>query len=271
VDFLIDNGAQAGKDDEAALNAVANALNGWLWVCEYVAALSRKGKHPGILRSIAAPGAEEHNQTVTRDRRELFPCEIPIPSGELSAHYLKRVDKLLQDMAEETTRTQVDQAADKIAQHIKAGRKALVATCEHILMHEMTQDRLTPVQPFNVVWRAKRACQENVKPDDLVVFFGYIGVSTPYEDYLAALRETKAKLVTSFIPDKDKAENNASEAVAHITQHWAVPDAEVPIPFPPERMAPVSGLNQALLFRMLERAVKARLDGEVQAKPSRGQ
>jgi len=89
-------------------------------------------------------------------------------------------------------------------------------------------------------------------------------VKTSLEDYLTPLRATKARFITSFIKDEKDADNNAPEAAAHIAQHWTVPDAEVEVPFPPGRIAPVSGLNQGLLYRMLERSVQRRLS----AKPT---
>ena len=259
VDHLVDSGAADGTAEHAALNAIANAMNGGLWACEYAAALTRRGKHPGVLKSIAAPGGNKHNQIVVKDRRTLFPCETAIPAKSLSDTYLKRVDRLLDSMAGETTQNQIAKAADLIAKHIRSGGKVPMATCTHILMHEMTQNRRTPIQPFNVVWRAARAFPANVKKDDLVIFFGYIGVKTTLEDYLTPLRKTGAELITSFIPDEKDPDNNAPEAVAHIAQSWTSPDAEVPIPFPPGRMAAVSGLNQGLLWRMLEHEAAERL------------
>ena len=64
--------------------------------------------------------------------------------------------------------------------------------------------------------------------------------------------------MTSYVTDAN-ANNNAAEALAHIEQHRPVPDAEVPVAFPPGRLAPVSGLEQGLLYRLLESAVEKNL------------
>jgi hypothetical protein len=112
--------------------------------------------------------------------------------------------------------------------------------------------------PITAVWRSKKAFREKLKEGDLLVWFGYVGVSTPYEDYLGAIREAQLSLVTSYVKDGN-ANNNAPEALAHIEQHWSPPDAEVPVTFPPGRLAPVSGLDQGLLYRLLEDAVDKRL------------
>lgn len=92
-----------------------------------------------------------------------------------------------------------------------------------------------------------------------MVWFGYVGVSTQYEDYGGAIRDARLKMIGSFVPDANPA-NNGPDALSYIMQHWTPPDAEVPLPFPPGRMAPVSGLDQGLIYRMLEDAILARLD-----------
>jgi hypothetical protein len=74
------------------------------------------------------------------------------------------------------------------------------------------------------------------------------------------MRATGAKLVTSFVTDTKTPANNAPDALAHIEQHWKEPDSEVAVPFPPGVMAPVSGLDEAMIFRMVEDAVARKLD-----------
>lgn len=261
VDYLVDNGAESGSDNEAPINAIANVLNGHLWTCEYTAALTRRGKHPGILMSMKMPDAGLHNKMLKSERRRLFPCKTKIGAGKLSEQYFKRVDRLLHDMTASGIQQQIAHAADLIADQLASGNKVLMATCTHILMYEMTRNRRTPVEPFNVVWRADKAFARHVKEDDLVIFFGFEGVSTLVEDYLTPMRRTKAGFITSFVHDDTNPDNNAPEAVAHIAQSWTRPDAEVAIPFPPGRMAAVSGINQGLLWRMLEAAIATRLSG----------
>jgi len=68
------------------------------------------------------------------------------------------------------------------------------------------------------------------------------------------------------VTDKNPA-NNAPDAVSHIEQHWSPPDASVRVPFPPGVIAPISGLDQVLLYRMLEESVAARLKFAPIAQP----
>jgi len=261
VGYLIDNGAPTGREEEGPVNALANSLNGWLWCCEYVAALTRRGKCPGILQSALTEGADEHNSRLqTREGRHwLGECDQPVAAGALARAYLRRIDELLVTLAGERIQGQTQDAARIIAERLAAGANVAVSTCTHFLMFEVFWNNRTPWKPFFVVWRAKTAIPQNVQPGDLLVWFGFKGLSTPYEDYGRYIRETGASLITSFTPDENPA-NNAPQALAHIDQSWSEGDAEVAIPCPPGRMAPISGINQGLLYRMLDAAAAEKLE-----------
>jgi len=259
VDYLIENGALTGGQAEAPTNALANMLNMWVWSCEYAAAMSRGGKYPGVLRSILADGSSEHNKAL--QSREGRPFQgttaTKIKAGELGAIYLRRIDALLEKIGGEWTQNQINRAADIISKQLKEGKTVGIATCTHFLMAEIFDNRRTAMKPFNVVWHAKSAFKENLKEGETVVWFGYVGVSTPNEDYYKAISEAKLNMIGSFVPDANPA-NNGPDALSFITQHWSPPDAEVALPFAPGLMAPVSGIDQGLLYRMLEDAVVAR-------------
>ena len=49
------------------------------------------------------------------------------------------------------------------------------------------------------------------------------------------------------------------DALMVLDQPWPVENAVVDIPFPPGRMAPVSGVHVCLLYRMLDEAIAERL------------
>lgn len=260
VDLVIDNGAATGGKSEAAVNAVVNITHAWLWCVEYAAALTRQGKTPGVLQSMLVEGSEAHNKTLqgAESRRTLGVATRAVPAGEYAAVYLARHDALLDTLHSPATADQVNAAADLIAAHLKAGGKVGVASCTHILSQEIMIDSRTPIKPFNVVWRSHTAFRENLAPGDVAVFFGYIGVATPNEDYDTPMKELGLKRIVSFSPDTANPANNAPDAAVHIDQHWALPDAEVKIDFAPGVMAPISGVDQGLLFRMLEDAVIER-------------
>jgi hypothetical protein len=259
LDDLVDNHARSGASEEAAINSLANVLNVWTWVCEYAAALTRRGRYPGVLLSILAPGSAEHNQPLqTRSGRSfLGATTVAYARGELGHIYHGRVERLLVELQQSATKSQVERAADIISAAIRGGGRVGVSTCNHLLLDELYHNRRTPMIPITAVRHSEAAFRE-LKRGDLLVWFGYVGVNTQYEDYLRAIREANLSLVTSYVTDAN-ANNNAAEALVHIEQQWSVPDAEVPVAFPPGRLAPVSGLEQGLLYRLLEAAVEKNL------------
>jgi hypothetical protein len=267
IDYLIDNGARTGNEAEGAMNSIANSLNAWLWVSEYTAAMTRGGKHPGILKSILEDGHKEHNAQIQgmKLRHRQFDCKKPIATGSLASVYLKRVDKLIADLRSEKTQQQLDQSAGLIAAQLKSGGRVCATHATHLLTQEMGRNTPFPVHEFNVIWRAKTAFPKNVKKDDIVLYFSFYGMNTPYEDYATPLRQTGAKFITCHLKDKNKS-NNAPDATAHIDASWSLPDSEVPVPFAPGQMAPVSGLNQGLVYRLLLEKAAAQLNS-LQKRP----
>jgi hypothetical protein len=258
--FLIDNGGAATAEDQPAINSLANIMNAWVWCAEYSAALTRAGKYPGVLYSAAMGGSDEHNKKIQSKEGRFFlgNTRTSIAQGNLATLYLASVDQLLVKLANPETQRQVEAASVAIAKEIKDGHSVIVASCTHFLMAEVFLDRKSPMKPLHVVWRAKKAFADNAKPDDVVFWIGYIGMSTRYEKYFDAITATGAKLVSSYVSDSDPA-NNAANRLAHIEQHWTPPDAELAVPFSPGFMAPISGIDQGLIFRMVDQRVADKL------------
>ncbi|MCE9592254.1 MAG: hypothetical protein K8S99_17245 [Planctomycetes bacterium] len=261
VDAIIDNGAPTGGKEEGAVNAVMNITNAWVWCLEYTAALTRQGQTPAVLKSIFLPGGMEFDHAIQGydTRRTMGKATRAVPAGEYAKAYYTRLDVLMDSLTSDKTRGQINAAADLIASHIKAGGTVGVASCTHILLQEIFLSGRTPMKPFNVVWHSSVAFEENLKPGDVMVFFGYMGVKTTMEDYDTPMKAMKLQRVVSFTPDTTNEANNAPDAAVRIEQSWTMPDAEVKLDFEPGFMAPVSGVDQGLLYRMLEDAVAERL------------
>jgi len=255
LDFLIDNGGGPGKED-SAMNGIANMMNAWLWACEYTAALTRHGKYPGVLMSIFLPGAAEFDKKLQSEEGRTFlgDWDKPIPAGKLAGAYLKRVDKLVADMKSAQTRQQIAAAAALIAARLRVGKKVGVSTLSHYMIGDIFLDYQTKWTPFNSPGQANTAFAENLQPGDLLLWIGYVGMNSPYEDYGKFIRESKTDFIAVYVPDADP-KNNAPDAAAVVEMHWVVGDAEVPLPFPPGKMAPVSGIDQALIYRLIDEAV----------------
>jgi len=259
IDFLIDNGGGAGKAD-SAVNGMANIMNAWMWACEYASALTRQGKYPGVLMSIFLPGAGEFDAKLQSDegRTSLGDSKEAIPAGKLAKDYLARLDKLMKDMKSPKTQQQIAAAADLIAARLQAGKKVGVSTLCHYSIGDIFLDNQTPWVPFNSPGQASTAFAKNLQPGDLLLWLGYVGMDNPYEKYNQAILDAKVDYIAVLVPDADP-KNNAPDAVGHIDMHWVLGDAEIAIPFPPGKMAPVSGIDQGLIYRQIDELVAAKL------------
>jgi len=260
ADFFIDNGAPSGKAEHGRINAIANVTLGWMWCCEYAAAMSRQGKFPAILLSAFMPGSAEYDASIQtpEGRATVVDCPVAIPPGELSNLYLTRVRALLKDLQSDRAQGQLGQAAGVIAGRLAKGGTVGISGFNHFGQDEMSVQSKTPWINFRSGSMVGQALRTHLKPGDLLVWFAYAGMNTPYADYEKYIAEAKVDLITCYAPDPVLAKD-PPPALAHIDQSWALPDAEVPIPVFPAKMAPVSDINAVLLMRMLDDEVSARL------------
>jgi uncharacterized phosphosugar-binding protein len=261
VDYFVDNGASGPSEDEGPMNALVNSLNGWMWCCEYYSAMTRRGKYPGVLLSVSFPNAAEFDkplQTEPGGRQWLGTAKEPIKPGILADIYLKRCEELSRNLASPHVQQQVRKAAAIVLDRFKTGRRVFVSSLGHMVLEEIFYNNKTPWKPFNSAGQAKTAFTANLKPGDLLVWIGYIGMNSAYEDFDAGMRASGADVIACIALHPDP-KNNAPWALAHIDQSWTIGDAVVPIPYAPDKMAPLSGINSLMLYRMLDDEVSQRL------------
>jgi len=260
ADFVIDNGAPSGKAAHGRINALANITIGWMWCCEYAAAMSRQGKFPAVLQSICIEGGEDYDAKVQTPagRRSVVDCPKAIPAGELSKAYLKRVETMIEAMKSDHVQAQVGQAADVIAGRLAKGGRVGMVGMGHIILEEVKIENKTPWLGFRAVGISDAAIKAYLQPGDLLVWMSYNGMNSIYEDYAKNIADAKVDLITCYAPDPVFAKD-PPPTLAHIDQSWKLPDAEVPIPVFPDFMAPVSGIDVTLLLRMLDDETAARL------------
>ena len=260
-DFFIDNGAPGPGAGEGRISALANVALGWMWCCEYAAALSRRGWFPGILHSVADRDMDYFNDSLARPdaRACLVPCAVPVEAGALARAYHARVEQLLRDVASPRIQRQLADAAEIVARRMAAGGTVVLAGMGHLILTEVKCDNRAPWTGLRVVNQIEFSLRTHLRKGDLLVWMTYCGMNSRWDDSAWHIAATEADLITSYAPDPVWS-SNAPPTLAHIDQDWVLPDAEVPIPLPPGRMAPVSGLNVTLLARMLDDAVAARLD-----------
>jgi len=249
-----------GRTPETRHDVVLLTL-GWMWCCEYAAAMSRKGKFPAILYSVAMPGADEYDAKIqTPDgRHTVVDCPTPVPAGKLAGLYLRRIGKMITDVKSRRIQWQLAQAADVVAARMAVGSPVGLAGMGHAIIEEVKMDNRAPWKAFQAVGSPRTAFSANLKPGELLVWMTYCGMNSKYDDYAKYIAEAKVDLITCYAPDPEWSKN-PPPTLAHIDQSWKLPDAEVPIPVYPHSMAPISNINVTLLMRMLDDAVMARLE-----------
>jgi uncharacterized phosphosugar-binding protein len=171
----------------------------------------------------------------------------------------ERLERLLDDRKSTRIQNQLTAAADVVAARFHAGRQVGLSGVGHLILHE------TREEDFKCNWIRFRgrgkSFANHLAPGDLLVWIAYMGMNSAYHDYGKHIREAGLDLVTSYAPPPADYQytGDTGEPLAHMDQCWEIGDAEVPVPGTPDRMAPVSGINRALLIRMLDDAVAERL------------
>jgi len=268
ADFFLDNGAPSGAAKLGRINVLSNVTLGWMWCCEYAAAMSRHGKFPAILQSVHVPGAMAYDARVqsSSGRHSLVDAPKALPAGELSAAYLRRIGKLMADLQSDHIQGQLTTAADIVAKRLAGGGRVGIAGMGHVQIEDVMVENKSPWIGFRGVGMPELTFKAHLNPGDLLIWMSYCGMNSPYDDYAKYIVEAKVDLITCFTPDPVWSKDTPPR-LAQIDQSWVLPDAEVPIPVFPDFMAPISGINVTLLARMLDDEVAARLRG-VRVKPA---
>lgn len=262
-DYFLDNGAPDGSAIHGRINILVNITLGWMWCCEYVSSLTRKGKIPGILISISLPEADQNNKKIQTPEGRLWigPCPEKIPAGKLAKIYLERVKKLISDLKTEKIQNQLDNASTIIVERMAQNKKVGLSGVGHVIIDEVKKDLKAPWTPFQAVGyiRSRRNIfVRYLQPRDTLVWIAYIGLNSKYHDYGSRIKQAGVELITSFAPDPDDPTINET-GIAHIDQCWKKGDAEVPLPCHPWKMGPISGINSGLILRMLDDSVWEKL------------
>ncbi|HOC03062.1 MAG TPA: hypothetical protein PKK91_06245 [bacterium] len=274
VDFLIDNGATTGNENEAAVNNIVNITNGWIFTCELVSALTRMSVRPGILKGMPLPGSIEHNKIYqhTNGLPVLYPCKTRIDAGILAKQYLKSVRSTIKILLSEKNIAQIEKASDIAVWKLARGHTVWVSSFTHVLDGEVFCNNKSPMKAFRGISCGPNGetFRKNLKEHDLLFWFGEWTVNLPWLDYLKIIRDTGADYIASYRQGNEKQqyykEGNSifydtkmDDALMIINQYWDFENACVRIPFPPYKMAPISGVYVCLLYRMLDEEIAKKL------------
>lgn len=256
-DYFIDNGASSGSMDETAVNMLVNITLYRFFQCEFVAACTRMmGVYPGLYMSVELPGGNEFDLSLDPPTA-MYPTDEVLPAGTLSEAYRDRLEWLIGQLAGSTIQTEINNSADIVAARFAMGQKVGLATSCHAVPFEINHAMHCSYVPILAYYSEQF---QQMDPGELVVYIGYTGMSDwmnrAYEQYIL---DAGLDYIASYSPDLNP-DRNAHNALEIIDQSWLLGDSEVPLPFLPNRMAPMSTLNALLVMRMLDEAVKLRVD-----------
>lgn len=246
----LDNGAPDGAVSRSSETALANNLVAWTFVVELVAAATRNGWHPGILRTSLMDDANALNAGITWRVNDTLATRR-IPPGRLGSAYLDEVDRVLQVAGSPARVAIITRVATALSSIIGHGGKVYMASCMHWLSEELPRDSGAkgPVRGFDWRWDTEKILGDLTTPTDAVVWFGYGGTDCPHSQPSGAFRQLKRATVVVAGPETAKPEPD----FLWIPQAWRLPDAAAPLPFPPGSMGPVATIEAAITWLWLKR------------------
>ena len=247
---FIDDGAPNGDRTGASMNGVANMIAAWTLYCEVVSAATRDGWQPGVLLSVLMPGASANNALAKFRMPSLTPK--PIPASTLGAQYLDAVDAILTKAAAPAHVTLIDTIAARMRTLRDSGATLYAASCGHYLMEEIPRDAMSS-RVFSVLPAVGSAPSPGASfshRGDVMLWFGYGGYDCPNADVSRSFEDIGLRVVlASDHPPVSPPRN----VFAEIPLPWQLPDGIVPLPFAPNRMAPVSSVDMTLHYIWLRR------------------
>lgn len=141
-DAWIDTGA--GDDDRVLAlkdghrtgktNHFTNAINGWLFIAEFTAALTRHGKMPAMWKAWVTEDGKAWSERYFQKTQFHSDFTVPpVPAGALAAQYLERIRYMVTRLRN-TQIPALREFAAAIAAELRAGRKTTVASSGHMAM-----------------------------------------------------------------------------------------------------------------------------------------
>ena len=241
-------------------NCLANAINVWTFQAELVAALTRRGKMPTLLKSHAWDDAKAWNERYRGKR--LFHDDLkiaPIAPGMLSRQYLEQIRGLIRTFVE-TQQPTLDRTANLIVIELKKGRKTVVAQEGHTT-YEMVgkyEDAVwaAPVVLSDTPGRLKQYSQLTPK-GALVLRLGYSGVDAKLLDLMRQQQQRIMWISSTHDPRPEY--QVPPDILKVIDTGWAFGDACVQIAGYPIRVFPPSGVMQIVAYEAVNAEVLTRL------------
>jgi hypothetical protein len=239
--------------DEAGISpTLANAIPGWLFTGELIAALTRLGKMPVIYESIGAYGG---NARIGQYKDGAIawhdtPIPPPVPHGVIGKRFVDTISGMLRRVEAEQ-RQNLD-TAGQWAREAKAGGHALyMYSMGHLFPDEVEKTdigKMFKAAVWNAGFRNSPLPEDAYRPGDFTVHVGYQHPPT-----LMLERITRAGGKAAYmcvLHDRDYTHN---PNVVYIDPMWNWPDACVPLESYDVPLLAASGIVQGVIAREIYR------------------
>ncbi len=264
-DAWIDSGAS--EDDRAVdlgggrragkTNSFTNAVNGWLFTGEFVAALTRRGKMPIMLKSGMTIDGVAWNARYAGAQFHDDVTVPPVAPGELGRRYLERIRYMVARLRS-TELSKLQKMAANIDAELRAGKKTVVASMGHMGMNFIGRfdDALWAVNDeVSDGLESQMKSYEKAPDGALVLRLGYVGL---HRD-LYALFQRKQQRVMLIAAENPRAEFAIPAGYElRADPGFAFGDACVYIPGYPIPILPPSGVMQVAAYEAINVEVQQR-------------
>ncbi len=259
---LADAWFDTGLETAGHSNHVINAALGWTFTAEFVAAMTRRGKMPVMLRAWACEDGKAWSARYAGKRVHDDLTISPIAAGELARRYLERARYGLLRL-EQTQLPLLEKFAGEIAAESKAGRKTIVAYNGHMGMDYVSKYE-------DAAWAITHELHEGVDsqtgsfqkdcPEGAVVLrLGSFGLHESI-DALLQKKHARVLLVSSENPRPEWAISERYRPWVDIGMPFG--DACVRVEGYPILILPVSGVTQTAAYECVNVGVQGRSKGE---------
>jgi hypothetical protein len=257
------NGSIKNHAEETALSqSLANAVAGWVFTGEFIAAVTRRGKMPVIYESI---GAYTGNARIQQFKNgEVAYHEdmkiLPAPAGLIGGKYVDIITAMLRRVDAEE-RDKLGQAASLVRQAKDANKALYMYSMGHLFPLEIEQTELGKMfksAVWNAGFRMSPPPNDTYNAGDLAVHIGY---QHPPRELLDRAAKAKAKVVyVSVMPDRNFTNN--PDAV-WIDPMWDWTDACVPLEGYDVPLCAASGVvNGAIAWEIYRLANQGQAPGK---------